>query len=426
MALATARDSAGEVPRPPIRIRTLLLFALLATGAWWAAPRARAAWQLPAVSSALGDYALCMIGPTGPSLLRDNPEEFERVVRRRLVASAADERPFYACADAAREISQSVEVERAHLATAWSFSEYGGSPARTAKLGVADLHVTTRRLAELSEAAWPFVSGGFTKLVRPSASARQAPFTGELPRAALGSGLPAWRSHYRAVRGAGDRYLLAVGSAANLAVYQTLDRGLHWAPVSARHSGVGDFAERCPAGGSRSYTFGLTEDATQWTVTSLDSDAPPTTTQAASAELKLFASACDARGLVAAWISEDSHAVVARYCAFRSACIELVLPEFTGTGVRPGYPLDLARVDGVTVVAVAMGGIVRVASSRDDGQNFSPYSVAYDAADAGSAVVPDRLLVVGSRLILHGTSPDPRGGYPVLVSDNAGASWRTP
>jgi hypothetical protein len=97
---------------------------------------------------------------------------------------------------------------------------------------------------------------------------------------------------------------------------------------------------------------------------------------------------------------------------------------------RPRYPLDLARVAGTTVLAVAMHGVVRVTSTRDDGATWTPYSVAFDRADhptlQNDVATPDHLLTIGTRLLLYAGAAQPNQPYPVLVSDNAGASWRTP
>lgn len=89
----------------------------------------------------------------------------------------------------------------------------------------------------------------------------------------------------------------------------------------------------------------------------------------------------------------------------------------------------MARLDGVTIVAVPMHDVVRVTSSRDDGRTWTPYSVAFDRA-AHSEVrvdvpIPDRLLVVGQRVLLYGGAPKPSQTYSLLFSDDAGASWRT-
>jgi hypothetical protein len=174
----------------------------------------------------------------------------------------------------------------------------------------------------------------------------------------------------------------------------------------------------------------LTEDTAQLTVASLGPDAPAFTTELASSELTVFAAACDEHALVVALRREDSPEVTARVCPFRSACTELSLPRFAGVVTPPRFPLDLARIDGVTVLAVSMHGIVRVASSRDAGRSWTPYCVAFDLGAhptlSGDVSVPDRLLALGSRLLLYAGAPDPTQDYFVLASDDAGASWRTP
>ena len=436
MPLAQAQPRAGEVARPPVRIRTLLLMALVVMAVAWAFPRARAAWQLQLSARALADYGLCMVGPTGPSLLRDNPDQFRRLVRRRLVASAANERPFYECADQARKLTDSVRVERAHLANAWSFVEYGGPAADRARrapgtgLSLRDLSVTTRRLAELTEQAWPFIRGGYTRLVRPSRSANEAVYAVEPAVPALGRGLPAWRARYRAVRRVGNEYVLAVGSAANLSILQSADRGVTWRRAPDQRTIARAFAERCPAEKSRAYTFGLSDDDRHATVTSFGPDAPPYTVNLAPSNLTVFAAACDQRALVAALRRDDARNVTFKLCPFRQRCRDLPVPNFAGVNAPPRYPLDLARVGGTTVLAVSMHGVVRVASTRDDGGNWTPYAVAFDRAEYPAlqtdVAMPDRLLTVGPRLVLCAGAAQPTQTYPVLVSDNAGASWRAP
>jgi photosystem II stability/assembly factor-like uncharacterized protein len=102
------------------------------------------------------------------------------------------------------------------------------------------------------------------------------------------------------------------------------------------------------------------------------------------------------------------------------------LPTFGGLAT-PQYPLDIARVGGTTVLAVPTQGIVRVASSRDDGRTWTPFSVAHDPASqphAAAAGAPERLLVVGTRVLLHGIPTAAGESYPLLFSDDQGASWR--
>ena len=92
--------------------------------------------------------------------------------------------------------------------------------------------------------------------------------------------------------------------------------------------------------------------------------------------------------------------------------------------------MDLARVRGTTIVALTMGGVVRVASSRDDGRTWTPFSVAFDEAEhrelRTDVPIAGRLLVLGERVFLYGGGNKPQHTYPVLVSDDLGASFRAP
>ncbi len=434
MPVAIAEASRHEIARPPVRIRTLLAVALLVGGGCWAYPRALAAWQLHNSASTLANYGLCMAGPTGPSLLRDNPGEFRRLVRRRLVAARADERPFQRCAKEARELTGSADIERAHQAMAWSFVEYGGAaadqPGAPGTFDLADLRVTTRPVAELAKRAWPFAHG-YTELVKPSLSAYEAVHPVELPRPGVGRGLPAWRALYRTARRTRSGLLLAVGRAANLSVYRSNDEGLDWKPAPVRSSGVAEFAGRCSEQGSEhSFSFGLSDDSSHSTVTSFGPDGAPETVDIAPSKQTLFAAACDDKAAVVAVKAQNSRQVGLMVCPYRDACRPLPLPRFHGVGALPRFPLDIARVGGTTVLAVTMHGIVRVASTRDDGRSWTPFTVAYDdAAHPGlraQVKVPGRLLAIGQLVLLYGGSPQPSWTYSVLVSDDAGAAWRTP
>src|SRR5436189_4177126 len=113
------RASPRELPIPPappiLRLRYVLAVSIAALGVWGTLPRAEAAFKLPTLSTLLADYALCMVGPTGPSLVRDNAAGFHALVRRRLVTSGPDDQPFARCAKAARDLTGEEPVERAHL-----------------------------------------------------------------------------------------------------------------------------------------------------------------------------------------------------------------------------------------------------------------------------------------------------------------------
>ena len=430
MPAASAPVDAEEWPAPPIRLRTVIVLAILGLGGWWGAPRANAAWALHSKATALADYALCMVGPTGPPLLRDNPAEFNKLVRRRVVAARADERPFEACAKPAFDVTGSVEVERAHRATAWSFAEYGsfdrdGKPTR-GSVNVASLRVTTRPVSDLAKQAWPFVRSGYTKLVRPSLKAREAVHPIELATPAVGRGLPAWRAWYRGVAKRGDAFVVAVGAGANLSAYQSEDGGKNFSLAPVSHAA--GFAGRCGSG-ENGFRFSLSEDGANVQVVSGGPDGDSAPVALARAQAEVFASSCDQTTLVAALKVKGKSDVALRLCQHRGECAALELPAFPGVGLRPRYPLDILRVDGVTVVAVVMKGIVRVTSSRDDGRTWTPYIVAFDAAAhpkvRTDAPVPGRLLALGKRVMLYGGGSKPAHTYPVLFSDDYGASWRS-
>jgi hypothetical protein len=103
------------------------------------------------------------------------------------------------------------------------------------------------------------------------------------------------------------------------------------------------------------------------------------------------------------------------------------LPRLGKTGPAPTYPLDVARLDGVTVLAAPMNGIVRVASTRDDGRTWTPFTVGFDAGahpDLRFDVpVPSRLHVSGRRVVLFGEPQRRNATYPILASDDGGASF---
>src|SRR5262245_61778297 len=105
-ALPTAPAVAPAVA-PVVRIRTVLVVLALFLGVSWTLPRMRAALTLYTAATAFADYALCMVGPTGPSLLRDNPGEFWRLARRKLVSAPPEDHPFKKCEKTALVVADS-------------------------------------------------------------------------------------------------------------------------------------------------------------------------------------------------------------------------------------------------------------------------------------------------------------------------------
>lgn len=417
---------------PVVRLRTILLTASFAGAVWWAWPRAMSAIELHSTATLFADYGLCMVGPTGPQLLRDNPAEFKRLVHRRLVASQPEERPFASCAAAAQELTQIDRVGAAHQATAESFVEFGEAAADRAQQGAAELNldqlrVTTRRLAQLSEGAWPFSREGYTLLVRPSLGAKEAMHPVAAPLPALGRGLPAENERYRSVRRSRNGWALAWGTGANILVFESRDGGLSFASTVGPSSFLAEFSERC-SGGDGAFRFGMSEDSRLLEIVSQAPKEALHTAALGSADQAVFTASCDSRAAAVGLESEKGGRVY-RLCHRGAGCEPLTLPRLGKHEIDARYAVDLARIDGATVLSVARQGVVRVTSSRDDGRTWTPFTVAYDRGSDPALrdlPVPTHLLPLGSRLMLYAGSKDPRQNYPVLASDDLGASWRTP
>src|SRR5581483_1811120 len=140
-------------------------------------------------------------------------------------AAGADDRPFQRCAKGAGLVMDSPSTERTHRAPASSFAEYGG-PAGDAgadAVHIGDLAVTTRRLSELSDKAWPFARGGYTSLVQPSAYAAEAAHPMELPPPGVGRGAPPVRALGRCeAGGTGGAFVLGLSDDRRHKVVRTL------------------------------------------------------------------------------------------------------------------------------------------------------------------------------------------------------------
>lgn len=429
MPVARVETPPVALPRPPVRLRVVLAFVLFASACMWLYPRAEAAWKLHSLAVAYANYAACMAGPTGPSLLRTNLDEFHKLVRRRLVSAPASDRPFAKCAKAAREISAAPEVERAHLARAAEFSDYGLVRSESG-LALSQLRITTAPLAELSDHAWPFVREGYTRLIKPSLAAPEAPHPVAPPKPAIGRGLPSWRAHYRAVRSMRGEWWVAVGQGAHLSVHRSSD-GVTFRTASPRSQGVEMFSERCPTGeGGKSFRLGTSADGNMLAVSSLEPDRHTLSFDVAPARTTVLAAACDERALVLALEGERASTPAFRLCPFAARCTAMQPPRLSGLELPAGAPLDVARVRGTTIVALTSGGVVRVASSRDDGRTWTPFAVAFDEFEhpelRTDARVPGRLLALGDKVFLYAGGTKPQQTYPVLVSEDLGASFRTP
>jgi hypothetical protein len=420
MSRATAVAPAPELPASPVRLRHLLLLGVLGAVGAWLYPRAEAAWKLNGLAVALADYGACMAGPTGAALLRARQlDEFQKLVRRRLVTSPAGEAPFKRCADLALKLTGSESAAQAHRAGAYSFAEYGGNakPEHT----LPALSVSPDAVATEAHRAWPIVRG-YSTLVKPSLGAFEALHPVAPPEPARGRGLPAGRAYYRSVRVDRDGAVLAFGSGANAGVYRSTDGGLTFTP-SPRALGAG-FAERCPAGPDGRGMV-LQADGEGTLVVSLIQGGAPRSTRLTHEPDEIAALACDERVLVAAVRAHGSRRSALRRCAFQGACEPMPEPNLGVPGVGLDFPLDLARVGGTTVMALGMGNVVRVLSARD-GASWTPPVVAYDGDAHGLPLAkrPTRLLALGKRVLLHGAAARGNDTYPLLYSDDQGASFR--
>ncbi len=368
-----------------------------------------------------------MAGPTGPDALRDDAAEFQRLIRRRLLAAAPDETPFARCAKSAREIVPEPLVERTHLARARSFAEYGVDALDTASARLSDLKVGTQPLVARTRDAWPFVSGSTARLIRPSFGAREAIHPLPPARPLLGRGLPGTRALPKNSWHTQEGHWLTLGSAVGAPALLSTDFGqsfrlVRGAPGAEAREG------RC-AGRDPQKGFALSSGADgSLLVTSQEGEHAPETQLAVRGEHRLLAMACDDDALTLVAAPESGREPVWVLCLRAGSCGAFSPPRLAPFSPLASAEFDLARVQGATVIAVASRGVVRVASSRDNGQTWTPSAVAFDAAEypdtKAEAPVPTRLTALGTRLLLHGAPVRTGQSYALLVSDDQGASFR--
>jgi hypothetical protein len=414
--------AAAKAPTPPLRLRFILLLAVVAWGMWSAYPRMRAALRLHDATVATADYGLCMVGPTGPTLIRDRASDFEHLVRRRLMASAPSDKPFHRCGKLAQTVTGSVEIERIHGLSAAEFREYSGRGASLAELGVS-----AAPLAQLFADAWPFARGGYTQLIKPSLGAVEAAHVPAPPRPVLGRGLPAKSGIYRNVWRQGDAFGLALGAGSDTTLLTTSDRGITFRPLPQRGDVLEGHAERCQSqDGRKVYRLAPREDGSAEQVLFSLEAAEPQASELAPISERVLGVSCDERSLVA--LTAERERLHLRLCPFGGRCGELPLPAQLSSA--PASSVDVAKVKGTVVLSAAQDGVVRVISSRDEGRTFTPAIVAFDAAEYPELGLtrraPVRLLALGDRLVLLGGPVKGNDTYPVLASDDQGVSFRAP
>lgn len=415
-----------DVPRLPFRLRHLLAVTLFGAMAAWIWPRGHAAWRLHNLAVLHADYALCMVGPMGPDLLREEPRGFVELVRRRLISATPGEQPFARCQSFLEKMGVDHATFRLHGASAGEFTDYHNAPGGSGRYSLTSFQVSVASLEALAEQAWPFVRGNPGRLMKPSSHAKEAPHVIVPLAPGLGTGLPATRSLYRSSAAYGDSVVVALGSGANAQILLSKNRGIDWAP-GGRHL-ASEIQDRCVADeDGRAFTLSRMNDGRR-IVVSHGPEAPPEIAALAPAEEEVAGISCDRTALVAALVLPQDvskrRPLRLRLCPYRQVCRDLNLPD-TGPGPLY-YPADVARVGGDTIIARTSGGITRVSSSRDDGRTWLPWTVAFDrVSTGGDQPAPFHLLVVGDEVLLY-SGARAGGTYPLLVSDDHGASFHAP
>lgn len=413
-----------------LRLRDVLTVAGIGLAVAMFVPRALAYVRLHEAASSFANYALCMVGPTGPSTLLDRPHEFQRLVRRRLIAGAADSRPFEACAALLDGFGEGAK-RGLHAARAADFREYAPNASHSGVIALAALQVTSQPLFRLARASWPFGPDNPVALVQPARTARAAAHPMALTAPASGRGLPDMDVAHGTVRRTSDGYVLVAGREANQVAFLSRDGGQSWTPLDRAARLARAASGHCSTGEALA-SFQLATEADQLRIESWQAGELQTSFPLASGETRRVSMSCDATSALAL-ITGEAHALPRLLsCPHAARCRELVLPLDVAQLAGSESVMSVARVRGVNVVAVTAGGVVRVVSSRDDGETWTPPVVAYDrdeqARDGGGGVepprVPSRLLALEDRVLLYAGADSASSTYPVLASDDFGASWR--
>jgi len=411
--------------RRAFRLRHVLLIGIIVWGLVWAVPRARATLELHDRATAFADYALCLVGPTGPDIVRTRPQEFISLVRRRVVAALPQDVPLSSCFKLAERLGVSYETLKLHQVRAADIAEYHNDPTQRARYSLEQFELPEQALRDLTEAAWPFARQGYAALMVPSTHAKQAAHPAGAPPFGWGTGLPASAGSYHSAAAFGDTWVVALGSGAHRRVLWSANRGVDWRPGGERMAG--ELLDRCAADNDgRGFSLSKLNDG-QRVVVSHGPGAPPQVAILAPPGSRLSGVSCDASALVATLVGPDRGGfrdLTVRLCPFRAACRDLPLPAMAGAAIY--YPADVARMSGDIVLSRSVGGITRVTTSRDDGNSWSPWIVVYDATgedERGSA--PFRLLGVGDALLLYSGARE-HTPYPLLISDDHGASFHAP
>ena len=423
MALVAAVRPVVLTPRR-FRLRHLLVIAVSALAIRWGVPRARAAWKIHDTATLFADYGLCMAGPTGATLLRDQPAEFWKTVRRRLVAAGADDKLFAKCTQLAEQLSGAARVGELHQARAGEFAEWGFAGA---SLQLVDLARDLPDLTSLSDGAWPFLRKGVVELIKPSLGAKEAIHPVGSARPGRLAGLNLHGSLFRARRVTDKGWFVVASDGQSARAVRSRDKGRNWTPTSAWQTALQGTHNRCLAdGGERSFGLEPHRNGQGMSLNYYDQDTRTGQSSLGDANSRAVSLGCDESAAVVVTQS-DKGQLGLWLCANDSTCRAMPVPPLLA-GLKPDG-IDAARLQGATVIAVTQGPLVRVVSTRDDGRVYMPFTVALDHLEnlilPRETLRPAQLLAIGGTLILYQESQSATTSGVAVSSSDLGASWRT-
>ena len=411
-----------KIERRVLRGRHLLGALICLLAAFWGLPRARAAWRLHDTAVLFADYGLCMAGPTGAVALRDQPSEFWRLVRRRLVASNSDERVFAGCAALAFRLTGASSVADAHQVQAGRFAEWG-MPGATVDLN--QIGRTLPDLSEMGQAAWPFLRSGVAVLVKPSLGAKEAmhPLETAKPGAIVGLQLHGRLLRSRRIT---ERGLFVVASNGHdTRAVRSRDRGRNWTPTSPWQAALEGTSDRCSSDGSER-AFGLDGHRanTGPAIVYYNSDVKTGQSVLGGPNHHIVSLGCDESAAVV--IADAGNREYGIWqCSSDLPCRALPTPPILQGLLADG--IDIARIRGAIVIAITQGPVVRVVSSRDEGRSYTPFTIALDHADSVIAekgrYFPAQLLAIGGSVVMVEEAESISMPALALVSNDFGASW---
>ena len=226
----------------------------------------------------------------------------------------------------------------------------------------------------------------------------------------------------------GGAHWLSVGRGANVSAYRSVDHGAAWLSVAVDRNKLSGQAGQCPVGDDgRAFRIELDASGEVLIVSSRNTSGIVHRARLANGTMRVVGASCDGETMVVGLQHAKQKAVQLFSCPYAASCSALKGPQLDGKNRSLQFPLDLAQVDGTTVLSVTEGGLVRIATSRDGGQTWTPFVVVFDRAEypenQTDVKIAGRLLRVGSELLLYGGAANAKATYPQLRSKDHGASW---